>query len=289
MILRGKGNMIWPKSSRETVPLDSLEVGTLVKIALLPEFASLLGESILFRVADIGYPSYPEGSVTLVSDRAVLFGSYDAREPTNPIQYRQAYGNNRYPYSNVHQWLNSADPAGSWYTPSHPYDHPPQKEYTSEGRCPYAHLPGFFGMLPPRLRSSILDTTLKCVTCPEDGGQLDVFTAKIFLPSVSETGAYSEGIFPEERTYAIFPNRDSRVCSLTEEAIALSGEAHGDTVQWFTRSPDRTSLEAAYGVNNRGNRVFAISCNPWGIRPAFNLPGTARVTVETDDIGEILP
>lgn len=44
---------------------------------------------------------------------------FDATEPSNGNSDRRNYGNNRYIYSNLRQWLNSPAAAGQWYTAQH--------------------------------------------------------------------------------------------------------------------------------------------------------------------------
>lgn len=48
---------------------------------------------------------------------------FDWTEPLNPIESRRNNGNNFYPHSNIHQWLNSFSDANSgWFVPAHEYD-----------------------------------------------------------------------------------------------------------------------------------------------------------------------
>ena len=49
---------------------------------------------------------------------------FDAAEPSNSDSDRRSYGNNRYIWSNLHQWLNSNKPANQWYTSQHGADAP---------------------------------------------------------------------------------------------------------------------------------------------------------------------
>lgn len=53
-----------------------------------------------------------------------MTGAYDAKEPLNSVTDRQSYGNNRYIYSNIHQWLNSVAASG-WFAKQHTADQAP--------------------------------------------------------------------------------------------------------------------------------------------------------------------
>src|SRR5699024_2306433 len=55
-------------------------------------------------------------SVSLLGDM-----QYDAKEPRNSDSDRKKYGNNRYIYSNIHQWLNATKATG-WYVAQHSAD-----------------------------------------------------------------------------------------------------------------------------------------------------------------------
>ena len=54
---------------------------------------------------------------------------WDNREPSNPDYDRNRSGNNRYIYSNIHQWLNATEATG-WYTAQHSTDAAPN--YSSQ-------------------------------------------------------------------------------------------------------------------------------------------------------------
>lgn len=49
----------------------------------------------------------------------------DAAEPSNGASNRQKYGNNRYIYTNLHQWLNAEKGANQWFVKAHNADTPP--------------------------------------------------------------------------------------------------------------------------------------------------------------------
>lgn len=75
------------------------------------KFGSLHGKPIIWQVADKNHAGYPANSVILVTVQIIKMLCFDATEPSNSD--RRSYGNNRYIYSNLRQWLNSAAGAGT--------------------------------------------------------------------------------------------------------------------------------------------------------------------------------
>lgn len=89
------------------------------------KFGSLYGSPIVWIVADKNHAGYPSNSVTLVTNQIIKMLCFDATEPSNGNSDRHGYGNNRYIYSNLRQWLNSPAAAGQWYTAQHSADQTP--------------------------------------------------------------------------------------------------------------------------------------------------------------------
>ena len=56
-------------------------------------------------MADKNHAGYPSNSVTLVTNQIIKMLCFDATEPSNGNSDRCNYGNNRYIYSNLRQWL----------------------------------------------------------------------------------------------------------------------------------------------------------------------------------------
>lgn len=103
---------------------------------------------------------------------------FDNKEPSNPDSDRRDLGNNRYIWSNLHQWLNSDKAAGEWYTAQHEYDAPPD----------YANIRGFLYEWNESERN-VLDSTDWTVTRHSaDGGGSEVFQSRVTLPSTTEMG-----------------------------------------------------------------------------------------------------
>ena len=104
--------------------------------------------------------------------------TYDAPEPNNPDSNRKDYGNNNYPLSNIHQWLNSNKGNHEWYSKSHVYDAPPS--YQSEK--------GFLKDWLPEELLIVLDTQWTTTKADVDGGGTESFTSKVTLMSTTEIG-----------------------------------------------------------------------------------------------------
>ena len=89
------------------------------------KFGTIHGKPIVWLVADTNHTGYPSNSVTLVTNQIIKMLCFDAKESANSNSDRRSYGNNRYIYSNLRQWLNSAAAAGAWYTAQHSADAAP--------------------------------------------------------------------------------------------------------------------------------------------------------------------
>ena len=101
--------------------LSALAVGALVK-----DTGTLYnGKPIVWKIADKGHTGYPSGSVTLITEKIISLKCFDAIESGNSDSNRKSYGNNRWIYSNIRQWLNSGASAGAWYSAQHSADAPP--------------------------------------------------------------------------------------------------------------------------------------------------------------------
>lgn len=71
------------------------------------------------------------------------------REASNSNSDRKQYGNNRYQYSNLLQWLNSNAAAGAWYSAKHSADAPPTNANVWNNYNEYDAWAGFLAMLDP--------------------------------------------------------------------------------------------------------------------------------------------
>ncbi len=106
---------------------------------------------------------------------------FDNKEPNNSDSDRKKYGNNRYIWSNIHQWLNTDKAANAWYTKQHVADAPPD----------YANQKGFLNEWTEK-EISVLENASWVVTKHSvDGGGTESFRNRIVLPSTTEMGLES--------------------------------------------------------------------------------------------------
>ena len=106
---------------------------------------------------------------------------FDNSEPNNSDSNRRSYGNNRYIWSNIRQWLNSSSPANSWYSSQHSADAPPN----------YTNVAGFLHEWTEK-EISVLENASWVVTRHSvDGGGKESFQNRIVLPSTTEMGLES--------------------------------------------------------------------------------------------------
>ena len=111
-----------------------------------------------------------------------------ATEPSDGDSDRRGYGNNRYIYSNLRQWLNSPAAAGQWYTAQHSADQTPDSSHVWNGVNPYSGLAGFLNAFTANERAALLNTTITVGKSSTDGGGTETCTDKSFPLSCSEGG-----------------------------------------------------------------------------------------------------
>lgn len=107
-------------------------------------------------MADKNHAGYPSNSVTLVTNQIIKMLCFDATEPSNGNSDRRGYGNNRYIYSNLRQWLNSPAAAGQWYTAQHSADQTPDSSHVWSGYNAYSGLAGFLNAFTANERAALL-------------------------------------------------------------------------------------------------------------------------------------
>ena len=171
--------------------------------AMVRDFKS----NMIFRVADEKNPYY--NGVILLADRLIGVGCFDAKEPDAPMRMPktfynvQAFGNNDYAKSNIHQWLNSS--ADDWYAPTHEYDKPPKIGYLKYDDYPYDSKPGFLSRFSEKFREALIENEVPCVRRIDyRQAELTHVKAKAFLPSRTELGKGDEWGIAEGRMLPIF-------------------------------------------------------------------------------------
>ena len=191
-------------------------------------------------------------SMTIQSKDILHYLQFDAEEPNNPDSNRQKYGNNRYIYSAVKQWLNSNESTFHWVS-QHQYDAKPNKTLD------YYNGSGFLYRLDPEL-VAVLGTVTKKVAKPEvDGGGQDTFNDKVFLLSSVEVGFESEGTTTGEAVYPYYSGIDD-----SGRIKQLDG-----TNRWWLRSPYVSYSYYVRGVFSDGSRTnYDAGYSTYGLSPA---------------------
>ena len=184
-------------------------------------------------MADKNHAGYPSNSVTLVTNQIIKMLCFDATEPSNGNSDRRGYGNNRYIYSNLRQWLNSPAAAGQWYTAQHSADQTPDSSHVWNGVNPYSGLAGFLNAFTANERAALLNTTITVGKSSTDGGGTETCTDKIFPLSCTEVGLSGDHVCGSK--LAIFSDNNSRIATVTASCVANSNYSSnpGSGAAWY--------------------------------------------------------
>ena len=232
---------------------------------------------IILLLAGLNLPGYP-GAVCL-SENVVRLGCFDAREPKNPDFDCARYGNNHYPVSNIHQWLNADE--NDWFKPAHEYDAPPVLENIFNGDDPYEDEPGFLTAFSDVFKKGLTTADIRTCRTQEDGA-VEVTKAKVWLLSGTEIGFDKSGA---EGCY--LPLFD-----LPETKVAFNQMAgwpyFNPTDGWpyFLRSRSEAFKDSVRLVNRGGGEAHDYAYHGYnGIRPAFLLKSDLPVAKESGNAG----
>lgn len=266
--------------------LRDLPVGTRV----VDPNTSYYGEPIVWVVASQSH--YSANTTVLLSERVLSFKAMDAKEPNNPRTDRARSGNNRYIYSNIRAWLNSS--STRWYSATHEYDASPIADNLDGGYNPYSSERGFLSSFGKPMLSTMVATSLKVSrNTPYEGGGIELFSDKVFLPSLVEVNSWSAQN-AEGKVYDLFKgtssgDSDSRVAYPTQKAIDNNTRPDGYTtsskVGWWLRSP-RMSVDyfTMYINDSGGYAVNDCYSGDTGIRPAINIYNDTVVSESPDGL-----
>ena len=246
-----------------TQPISNLNLNAKVK------FGKYQGSQIVWRIANKNHPGYPSNSITLVSDVILCEKAFDAKEPSNSNSDRKSYGNNRYRYSNIRQWLNKS--GHPWYAAQHSADAPPNSSGVSTN--PYDTEQGFLTEFTDDELNAILDTSLQVVIPDVDGGGIETVTDKIFLLSGTEVGLGDESSGkPEGSQLPIFTDDASRIAQF-----------NGSNDYWWLRTPNAGYAISVRNVYFDGSLYYYYAYNGLsGVRPALNLKSDILVSDSPD-------
>jgi hypothetical protein len=250
------------------------------------KFGSLYGAPIIWIVGDKNHSGYPSNSVTLVTNQIIKLLCFDATEPSNGNSDRRSWGNNRYIWSNLRQWLNSDAGAGKWYTAQHSADQAPDSSHVYSGYNPYNTIAGFLNGFTANERAALLSTTITVGKSSTDGGGTETCVDKIFPLSCTEVGLSGDHVCGVK--LAIFSDNSSRIATVSASAAANSNYDVNANQAWYYW------LRDAYAGSAGGARlVYSDGTLNWngayygnfGLRPACNLSSDLLVSDTTDSDG----
>lgn len=264
--------------------LSSLPVGVKVK----DPYTKYYGVAIEWVIADHNHSGYPANSTTLVSERILTIKAFDAKESMNSMVNRQNYGNPRYIFSNIRQWLNKA--GTNWYQSQHSADAPPIKDNIYDTYNAYYSESGFLSGFSSQMISAMLPTTLT-VAKGVDGSGADTVQDKVFLLSLAEVGLGSNGNIDEGSRLNLFSDDNSRLCYPTNKAVINSDYSYSGlsiTKPWnySLRSLFINDSYSIRAVNKDGTLTGSLpSEGDVGIRPTVNLNSDSFVSDYPDSNG----
>jgi hypothetical protein len=265
--------------------LSSLAAGALVK-----DTGTLYnGKAIVWKIADKNHAGYPANSVTLITERIISLKCFDAIESGNSDSNRKRYGNNRWIYANIRQWLNSQAAAGQWYSAQHGQDAPPSNANVWDNYNEYQQEAGFLAGFSANFLAALLTTTHTVGKAQVDGGGTESCTDKIFLATCTEVGL--SGDVTAGSKLAIFSNDASRQAKPTAEAVSKSEYTNSSL---NANSPWYWWLADAYASNSYYVRdVYSSGALNWlnayrgygGVRPLCNIKSDILVSDNQDSDG----
>ena len=213
---------------------------------------------------------------------------FDAKESANGNSDRRNYGNNRYIYSNLRQWLNSDAAAGQWYTAQHSADAPPSTANVWDGVNQYQTLAGFLNGFTANERAALLATTITVGKSSTDGGGTETCVDKVFPLSCTEVNLSGDHVCGSK--LAIFSDNSSRIATVTASCVANSNYGSNPSANqaWYYWLRDAYAGSAYYarrvwndGALDWGYAYFGY----YGLRPACNLSSDLLVSDNTDSDG----
>lgn len=273
-------------SRKELTPMSkkmsTLAVGDKIK------FGTLYGQPIVWIVADKGHAGYPANSVTFVAEKIIKIMAADAKESANSDSNRKSYGNNRWIYSNIRQWLNSAAAAGAWYTAQHSADQSPDSTSVVSYN-PYAALAGFLNGFTADERAALLSTTITVGKASVDGGGTETDTCKIFNLSCTEVGL--SGDHTCGSLLSLFNTAANRIAYPTAQAVSNSSYTSSNLAAskawyWWLRDAYASNSCSVRYVYSDGTLLYNNAyVGYYGLRPAFNLSSDLLISDSTDSDG----
>ena len=277
--------------------------------------------SVVFLVADHNHTGYR--GTALVTDCVIKLACIDAAEPDNPDAGRKEFGNNFYPQSNIHQWLNANE--ADWYKPAHKFDAPPVAENVDHGRLDFYDVPfysneakfagdfsykddpGFLTWFAKEFVDRLCEVEVPCHVDPAPGKVQHGppvphhLKAKAFLLSAPELGFEEAQSVTEGFRFPLFNDGRMRVAAPTPAAIHRPADYVYDdcSMYYWVRTAARGSSSVCllYDSDHRigdfrstpvGSRTpsgLTHARSVSGIRPALNLDSNVSVSEKPDSNG----
>lgn len=267
--------------------LKNLPIGAKVKDTL----TTYNGKPIIFTVMEHNHAGDPDNSTALITEKIITLKCFDAIEAGNSDSNRKQYGNNRYLYSNLKQWLNSDKAAGAWYSAQHSADASPTNVNVWSNYNEYDQEKGFLANFSTQLKEQLLTVTKRTAkNTVTDGGGYEDISGKVFLLSNTEVGLSNENGVAEGSLYSLFSTASNRQCKPTAEAVSKSEYTNSSlnansNWYWWLRTPYASHSYLARIVNTDGslNYNYAYRGN-YGVRPACVVSSSILVsdTVDAD-------
>ena len=192
-------------------------------------------------------------SMTLLPVRLVTTVQFDAPEPGNPDANRAQYGCNRWDWSAIRQWMNSAAAPGEWWTAQHEYDAAPDYAAT---------LAGFMADLPADFLSAVAPARLVTALSNADGGGSVETVDRFWPPSRTEIFGALDGELSEGAQMTKYVG--------ATDAERIKYNSAGTASGWALRSSNRSNSYNIVNVSANGIMQELSWSSAWsgGIVPA---------------------
>lgn len=210
---------------------------------------------------------------------------FDAKESANGNSDRRNYGNNRYIYSNLRQWLNSDAAAGQWYTAQHSADAPPSSATYGTATTPTTPSPASSTASRPTSGPPCSPPPSPSARAPRTAaGRKPAWTR--FPLSCTEVNLSGDHVCGSK--LAIFSDNSSRIATVSASAAANSNYDVDANQAWYywLRDAYAGSAHLARRVRNDGALYWGSAyVGHFGLRPACNLSSDLLVSDTTDSDG----
>ena len=249
-----------------------------------------LGQIIKFgknRIGTAGSEDIPWRIVHRTGNNVVLWSVYalnkliyDAPERDEGHSSRANYGNNRYSYSNIHQWLNSRNSDGTWYARQHDDDEAPSN--FKVGTYAFTSLAGFLYGFSDVEYAQIQSVVVPCVLSDRDGGGSENITAKVYLPSLTEMGIDSG----DGSVWDYIDNIPSFQPEISPLLSTVLGVSPTNEFVWSRTPAITASMCGSVRIKRAGADEFNTTCNSTrGVCPVIQLPNNTKVSETIDESG----